>query len=159
MIKNIINNKYLNNKYLQLICRLLLGAMFVTVAMTKIPNPEKFANEIGNYNLLPDITLNMMALFLPWLELVTGMLLIFGYKVKENSFLIFGMLVVFTLGVLSAMVRGLDINCGCYSEIAVKKVGWGKVFENTGLILVAIFLFLTNNESNFSKNEVAIENT
>lgn len=155
MIKNIINNKYIS-----LIFRMVLGAMFVTVAMTKIPNPEKFANEIGNYNLLPNISLNMMALFLPWLELITGMLLIFGYKVKENSFLILGMLVVFTLGVLSAMARGLDINCGCYSEIAVKKVGWEKVLENTGLIIMALYLFLTSNsESNFADKEVAIENS
>ena len=157
MINNIIN-KYLSNKYLQLIFRLLLGAMFVTVAMTKIPNPEKFANEIGNYNLLPEISLNLMALFLPWLELITGMLLIFGYKVKENSFLILGMLVVFTLGVLSAMARGLDINCGCYSEIAVKKVGWEKVLENTGLIIIAFFLFITNKVEPNPKNEIVIEN-
>lgn len=136
-------NNIFSNKYLQLIFRLFIGGMFVTVAISKILTPEKFANEIGNYNLLPDFSINLIALFLPWLELTTGIMLIFGLKIRENSTLIFSMLLVFTLGVLSAMARGLDINCGCYSEIAQKKVGWGKILENTGLIILTIYIFIS----------------
>lgn len=136
-------NKILTNNYLQILFRLFLGGMFVTVAISKIITPEKFANEIGNYNLLPDFSINLVALFLPWLELTTGIMLIFGLKLRENSVLIFSMMLVFTLGILSAMARGLDINCGCYSEIAQKKVGWGKILENTGLIILTIYIFIS----------------
>lgn len=140
---NTILHKLLINKYLNCAVRLFLGGMFVIVAISKISNPEKFANEIGNYNLAPDIILNISALILPWVELVTGVLLITGNKVKESSTLILLMLITFTLAVLSAMMRGLDINCGCYSDIAQVKVGWGKIFENMGLIILSIYTLVS----------------
>lgn len=145
-------NKLINNKILNLVVRLFLGGMFITVAVTKIPNPEKFANEIGNYNILPDLFLNLSALILPWVELSTGFLLIFGHKIKESSAIITVLLFTFTIAILSAMFRGLDINCGCYSEISQKKVGWEKIFENIGLIILSIYVYLSKANMNKLNN-------
>lgn len=152
VINKLISNKIFNNQIFNLVVRLFLGGMFITVAITKIPNPEKFANEIGNYNILPEILINLSALILPWVELSTGFLLIFGHKIKESSIIISLLLFTFTAAILSAMFRGLDINCGCYSEIAQKKVGWEKIFENIGLIILSIYVYLSNANINKSNN-------
>jgi uncharacterized membrane protein YphA (DoxX/SURF4 family) len=94
---------------------------------------------------------------LPWLELISGMMLIFGIKLKANSIITGGLLIIFIIAVFSAMMRGLNINCGCFSN-KITIVGWNKILENTGLLLLAIalyftqsrkFSFLENNEANY----------
>jgi putative oxidoreductase len=40
---------------------------------------------INNYKLLPFPLVNIAAIILPWIEVVAGILLIFGIVVKENA--------------------------------------------------------------------------
>jgi uncharacterized membrane protein YphA (DoxX/SURF4 family) len=149
--------KLLNNDYLILASRLFLGFFFVLAAIGKIADPTTFAKEMGNYQIFPFFSLNIFALILPWLELISGMMLIFGIKLKANSIITGGLLIIFIIAVFSAMMRGLNINCGCFSN-KITIVGWNKILENTGLLLLAIalyftqsrkFSFLENNEANY----------
>jgi putative oxidoreductase len=117
----------LHNDYVILISRVIVGIMFLIVGVSKLTDPvEAFANEIGNYQLLPEFLINFMALTIPWIETVTGLLIMLGIRIKANSFIIAALLFVFTLGVASAMARGLNIDCGCYSNIKAQPVGWKK---------------------------------
>ena len=129
------------NPYLGLLARLIIGIFFIVVATGKIADPLHFSGEINNYDLLPDKIINIMAIALPWLELVSGLLLIFGVRIKANSALLIAMLFVFTLAVSIAIMQGLDINCGCYSAVEERKVGWSKVAENIGLIILGVIAF------------------
>jgi len=140
----------LSNKYFLVLSQLVLGAVFIVAAIGKIAEPAKFATEISKYNLLPEVMLNVMALSLPWIELICGILLIFGNKIKANSAILGIMLVVFTIGVISAFARGLDINCGCFGGAVQQKVGWEKILENTGLILLSVNLFIFGDKKTLS---------
>lgn len=131
-----------NNPYLSLIARIIVGSVFIVVGVTKILDPKGFANEIGNYDLLPNILLNIPAIILPWVEFLVGFMLIIGIKVRTNSFIAGVLLLIFTLGVISAWARGLDINCGCFSAIKEEKVGLSKVLQNTGLILLTLISYI-----------------
>ena len=131
-----------NNPYLSLIARIIVGTMFIVVGVTKILDPKGFANEIGNYDLLPNILLNIPAIILPWVEFVVGFMLIIGIKVRTNSLIAGALLIIFTLGVITAWARGLDINCGCFSAIKEEKVGLSKVLQNTGLIILTFISFI-----------------
>jgi len=133
-----------NNPYIALIARVLVGSVFVVVAVTKIMDPKLFANEIGNYDLLPNYLLNIPAIILPWIELVVGFMLLMGIKLKTNSFIAGSLLVVFTIGVITAWSRGLDINCGCFSAIKEEKVGLSKVLQNSGLIILTVITYISN---------------
>jgi putative oxidoreductase len=137
--------KIINNDYLILILRFVLGFFFIFAALGKIVDPLTFSKEIGNYQILPFFSLNILALFLPWIELISGFMLIFGINLKSNSIIIGGLLFVFIVAVLSAMMRGLNINCGCISNKIVI-VGWGKILENTGLLIVSLILFFTESK-------------
>ncbi|MBI5471036.1 MAG: DoxX family membrane protein [Ignavibacteriae bacterium] len=134
----------LENEYIALALRLLLGFVFVVASIEKIADPNAFAVSIGNYKLVGSGVAVSVATVLPWIELLAGLFLIFGVMMRGSSLLIFLMLIVFTAGVFSAMLRGLDISCGCFSrDPAVGRVGWLKVVENTGLILSSIALFFS----------------
>lgn len=112
--------------------------------MEKIFEPAKFANEIGNYKLLPEVILNFVALILPWIEVISGLLLIAGVRIKANSTIIASMLIIFIFGVASAMARGLSIKCGCSSSNA-QVVGFPKILENLGLLILCVNLFFFPN--------------
>ena len=145
----------LNNKYLLLLVRVVLGFVFIYAAVTKISDPEGFSQAIYNYKLLPLFLVNIFAIILPWIELSAGVLLVFGISVKENSAIISGLLIVFILAVLISLFRGLDINCGCFGTVDGSKVGLQKILENIGLLVLGFILikFDSNFFSLLNKNK------
>jgi uncharacterized membrane protein YphA (DoxX/SURF4 family) len=130
-----------SNKYLLYATRIVLGLIFVFAGAEKIADPKSFAISISNYRLLPILTINFFAITLPWIELVAGILLILGISVKENSSILFSMLLVFTIAITISLLRGLSIDCGCYGKGS--QIGLFKIGENTlmliGFILLMIF--------------------
>ena len=130
----------LNNKYLLLLIRVVLGFVFIYAAVTKISDLNGFSQAIYNYKLLPLFLVNILAIILPWVELSAGLLLVFGVSVKENSAIISGLLVIFIIAVLISLFRGLDIECGCFGTIDGAKVGFQKILENIGLLILGFIL-------------------
>lgn len=150
--------KIVNNTFLVLFARTVVALMFIIVGVGKIAHPEEFAREINNYQILPLIFVNPLAIFLPWLELITGMLILFGIQIRANALIVLGMLIVFTTGVAIAVAKGLSINCGCYSQIAAQKVGIPKILENIGLMILTLILIFTENNKLQIKNNYEFNN-
>ncbi|HAW07859.1 MAG TPA: hypothetical protein DCW42_01620 [Bacteroidetes bacterium] len=138
--------KLLNNEYVLLICRIIVGLMFIVVGVGKIANPEEFAQEIANYQILPYLFVNITAIIVPWIELFAGILLLLGVQTKSSSIVIAVMTVVFTIAVIIAIAKGLNIECGCYSNIASQQVGLLKVLENIGLLILTFIIILSDNK-------------
>ena len=133
-------NKIFKNEYLLLVARLFLGFIFIFAAISKISDPEGFSQAIYNYKLLPILLINTMAIVLPWIELCAGILMIFGISVKENSAIIFGLLIIFIIAVTISLFRGLDISCGCFGTVGGQRVGLLKISENIGLLILSVVL-------------------
>jgi uncharacterized membrane protein YphA (DoxX/SURF4 family) len=132
---------FLKNRIVLLVFRIILGLIFIAAGIEKIANAENFALSIENYKLLPIQIINLFAITLPWLELITGLLLLFGVAVKENSLIINTLLAIFILLILSAVLRGLDIDCGCFGTSDGQKVGVVKITENFLLLVIGIIVF------------------
>lgn len=131
--------------YVVLAARLILGFVFVVASIDKASDPNAFAVSIGNYKLVGPTVSMAIATILPWIELLCGLFLIFGMMIRGSSLLILLMLVVFTASILSGIFRGLDISCGCFSrDPSVGKIGWMKVFENAGLVLLSLLVFFSH---------------
>lgn len=153
-MKNIIFNKYF-----LFTARIFLGTIFIFSGIEKISDPHLFAESISNYRIFTDILANLSAVILPWLELASGLLLFFGLRTKENSSLILFLLIIFNVLILSAMARGLDIDCGCFGTARAQKAGLQKIIENLILIILGIpllfresnFLSLNNNDTKTNK--------
>jgi len=126
------------NKYFLLILRVAISFIFIYAGAEKISDPDRFALSISNYHLIPFELINFLAITLPWIELISGVLLLFGFAVKENSFLIFSMLSVFTYAIVISLFRGLNIDCGCFGKGT--QIGLFKIAENTLMIISTIIL-------------------
>ena len=132
--------KFFNNKYFLFAIRILLGIVFIYAAISKTSEPEAFARSIENYKLIPMFLINILAITLPWIELCAGLLLIFGISVKENSFILSGLLAIFIIAITISLARGLNIDCGCFGTVGGAKVGIQKLLENFGLLFSGILL-------------------
>jgi uncharacterized membrane protein YphA (DoxX/SURF4 family) len=136
--------KLLSSPQLVLVVRVFIGILFVISSLEKIVDPGGFARSVTNYGLLPEWMPMIAATILPWLELLCGFAMLFGVFLRGGSLLLLGMLAVFTLAVLSALLRGLDISCGCFTQDpATGRIGWMKLAENSSLILLALFVYFS----------------
>jgi uncharacterized membrane protein YphA (DoxX/SURF4 family) len=133
-------NKILNNSILLLAIRIFFGFIFIFAAVTKIADPAGFSQSIYNYKLMPDFIINFLAIAFPWIELVAGILLVFGISVKENSAILSGLLVIFIFAIAISLFRGLNIDCGCFGTAGGTKVGIQKILENIGLLILGLIL-------------------
>jgi len=133
--------KLLNNSYINLIFRIILGAIFLIAATSKIADPSGFAGEIANYKITPQFLNNILAVALPWIELVCAIFIITGVRLKASSAILGILLIIFNVAILIALAKGLNINCGCHTKIMAEQVGWQKLLENTGMYLFAFYIF------------------
>jgi putative oxidoreductase len=124
--------------YIIAIARIYLALVFILSGLDKINNLAGFAESIENYRILPEQIINIVAIIIPWLELIAGALLLMGYYIKENSLISLALLVVFTFAVFSAVLRNLNIDCGCFGTFNGQKVGMLKISENIILIIIAL---------------------
>jgi putative oxidoreductase len=129
----------LSNRYLLFASRFLLGLVFLVAAVPKIAQPGTFAASVEAYEILPVAAVNLVAILVPWMELLCAIFLIGDARVRPSAALLGMMLLVFIVAISTAVVRGLNINCGCYGGTGTP-VGWGKVLEDVALLIPAWLL-------------------
>lgn len=100
--------------------RLYLGAVFILAALHKIADPGVFALDIATYQFLPLSLVNLMALILPWVEVMAGAMLIVGFRTRAAALLVVGMMAMFMIALGWALHRGLDMSCGCFASAAAE---------------------------------------
>jgi uncharacterized membrane protein YphA (DoxX/SURF4 family) len=150
---------FLSNKIFLFVIRLIIGGVFIYAAYDKIIHPDEFAKAINNYKILPLFLVNIMAIVLPVLELVTGLLLILGIFTKANTAIIATLLIVFIIALTSAWIRGLDINCGCFSlETTSTKSDIGLRIVEDLLMLAGCLLIYKFTNGKINNNPEGIKN-
>ncbi len=126
-------------KFLFEIIRIFLAFLFILSSLEKFRSLENFALSVDAYQIFPSILVNLITLIIPWLELFVAFGLLFKYKLKANLILYLTLMISFTILVFIAMIKGLDIECGCFGESSTK-VGTIKVVENFIIILLNLIL-------------------
>ena len=101
--------------------QIALGVIFVVAALPKIVDPPSFAHMIYNYRIVPGALVNIMALTMPWLELLCGLALILGIWRDAARTLIALMLAGFIVAISINLARGNAIDCGCFDVSAAGK--------------------------------------
>jgi putative oxidoreductase len=124
------------------VLRLLLGGLFIYAGIGKIWNPAEFAGDIDNYRMLPYVLVTLMAAVLPWIEVICGLLIIFGRWLPGASLILIMLNVVFIIAIASAIVRGLDIDCGCFSAAGkASQVGFPRLLEDVLFLAASVIIF------------------
>ncbi len=96
--------------------RWLVGGIFLYAGAVKAADVVSFAGEVANYQILPYALNYLVAATLPYIEIVAGTLLVLNRRVRASALVIGGLNLVFIVVLVSALARGLDIDCGCFGS-------------------------------------------
>jgi uncharacterized membrane protein YphA (DoxX/SURF4 family) len=121
--------------------QIVAGLIFLAAALPKIADLTAFAGSIHNFHLEPVVPMaltNLLAMTIPWIELIAGLALVSGVRPRAGAFVYVALMTVFTIGVVSALARGLSFDCGCFGKAGSAPIGIKKLAENLGMIAVGI---------------------
>jgi uncharacterized membrane protein YphA (DoxX/SURF4 family) len=96
----------------------VLAGIFVYAGALKAIDPVQFASDIDNYKILPWPASVALAFYLPWLEILCALALVFRVLYRGAVSILMMLIVTFTLATIAAKVRGLDITCGCFGHVS-----------------------------------------
>src|SRR5262249_24330786 len=125
----------LTSPWLTVRVRIALGLIFIVAALPKIVDPPAFAHAVYNYRILPGSLVNLVALTLPWLELLSGLALVLGLFRRAATLVVGGLLLVFLAGISLNLARKNPIDCGCFDPKAAGKSREERLADMRGVLV------------------------
>lgn len=95
--------------------RIILGLIFIYASWDKVLEPAAFAKAVANYQILPQVLVAPLAIFLPWLELTCGICLAANRWTGGSAIIVTVLIVIFSSAIGFNIYRGMDIACGCFT--------------------------------------------
>jgi putative oxidoreductase len=131
----------IRNRWVLLFFRLVVGGVFIGAGALKAADPLGFAQTIKNYQTFPHDFVFVIAIVLPWVEVLSGAGLIAGVLKKSSAFIAAVLLAGFIALVGSALLRGIDTACGCFGSLS-RRADLGLMLMDAVLLSMALNLFL-----------------
>jgi putative oxidoreductase len=135
--------------FVRRVLAVLAGAVFVYAGILKARDPLQFANDLSNYHILPWSLGVRLAFYLPWLEILAGLALIF-HRIFTGALVITGALILAFIGALIwTKMLGINVACGCFGAASSNLTFTWHLALNSSILAVLIFLWLTRERVNF----------
>ena len=116
----------------------LLGFVFIYSANVHLSNPYSFLSHVYSYDVVSESLGIVVAAFLPSLQLVVGIALLFFPRLRPFCFLAAtALLFGFTAFQLQAHLRGLNIASGCFSNNSEDPITWVTIGRTATLFVIA----------------------
>ncbi|MDM7914273.1 MAG: MauE/DoxX family redox-associated membrane protein [Candidatus Eisenbacteria bacterium] len=122
------------------ILRLGLAGVYLFAAIPKIADPWSFSRAIFNFRILPQSLVPAVALWLPPLELLAALAILIGIFRRGGLAWLTALSAAFAIAIVSAMARGLDIDCGCFGAAASSRASWSHLALNVSTLGAGAFL-------------------
>lgn len=119
-----------------LVVRILVGGIFLWGSIHKLRFPYEFLDTVYAYETVGAKGTMILAMVLPWLELMVGLLLLAGAVLGGALLTSMLLLTTFVIAQCSVIYRGLEISCGCFSADGGATVTYMTVVR-TGALLAA----------------------
>jgi len=96
------------------LARLILGLTYLTAGVDKAQNLALTQQATRAFQILPYDLANTWGVFMPFLEIILGALLVVGLFTRWTAIAGGVLMAVFIAGIISVWVRGISIDCGCF---------------------------------------------
>jgi hypothetical protein len=126
---------------LALIIRVALGCLFVWSSLPKVFLPHHFLGDVYAYRLAGPVLGMIVAMVLPWCELLTGICLLGGLFLGGALVACMGMALTFLVAVSWALHQGLNISCGCFGASASVPIGFGTLVRIIAILVGSGFAY------------------
>lgn len=135
----------IGNKYLVFSFRLILGGVFIWAGLLKIFDPLGFAETIANFRVFPQWISFFLALILPWIEVISGIFLILGLFRHASTLILSLLLAAFLVLIVVSIMRGIDIDCGCFGSFS-QKVDYKLILTDCVLLFLSLNIFFSKSD-------------
>lgn len=134
---------FLTHRYLALAFRIYIGIIFIYASMYKIVYTAEFAETIAGYQIVPYWVVNIMAIVLPWIELISGIMLIAGIRTRSAALTIVVLIFLFSFAILINLIKGSAISCGCFHHSLNEVMSWWTFLRDLiwGGMTLQVFFF------------------
>lgn len=122
--------------------RYVLAFVLLTAAIPKLVSRSEFERAVDNYALLPYALVTPVATWLPRIELACALTLLLGIAVSPVAAVAGLLMLAFAVAVAANLLRGRRIDCGCYSSVAPRRIGWWLVVGDLALAGIAVTVAL-----------------
>jgi len=129
---------------------LRFASAFADLGNLSLADPAEFAHDINNYRILPWILSVALGFYLPWLEILCGLGLVFRVLYRGALSILTALIVVFTLATIAAKVRGLDITCGCFGHASQHWSLLAHLVTNLAIIAALVVLWFSSRSTKAS---------
>ena len=118
--------------------RIALGALFIWAALTKLPDMAGFAQDVANYRVVSAALVAFVASAVVGIELLAGIALVAGVMERAAAAVIAVLLIAFTVFLSQALLRGIDLRCGCFG--GDEPASWWTVARDLVMLAAAILV-------------------
>jgi uncharacterized membrane protein YphA (DoxX/SURF4 family) len=130
----------IRHRWLLLLFRVIVGGVFIWAGALKITDPLGFAQSIKNYQVVPHTLAFLIAVVLPWVEVLSGAFLIIGLYRRSSALIISLLLAGFIVLVALALARGIDTSCGCFGSLD-RRADFSLILIDAVLLVLAMNIF------------------
>ena len=122
-------------------CRFIAGGAFLFAAFNKLAGPKAFALSITTLDIVPRVLVPAAAFTVPWAEVIIGLCLLYGLWSRAAGWLAVIIYSGFTLVLLSAIMRGLSVDCGCFGDaFGSGEINAFSIIRNSVFIAVSLVI-------------------
>jgi len=129
---------------------LRFASAFADLGNLSLADPAEFAHDINNYRILPWILSVALGFYLPWLEILCGLGLVFRVLYRGALSILIALILVFTLATTAAKVRGLDITCGCFGHASQHWSLLAHLVTNLAIVAALVVLWFSSRSTKAS---------
>jgi uncharacterized membrane protein YphA (DoxX/SURF4 family) len=134
--------RFLTHRAVLRLIGICIGGIFVYASLDKIAHPDRFADVVNDYQMLPLICVNAFGLAMPWMEVTAGVALVLGFWRRAAGLVFTALTLAFIIAVAQAQIRGLDIVCGCFDVSGLSgKASWEHFALDIGLLLACVLVW------------------
>ena len=133
----------LRARWLHWLLGIVLGGVFLYASFSKLLDPRPLVTIIWGYRILPAGPINLMAIYMPWMELLIGLGLLTGLGRRSAALWAMLLLVMFELALGVNAIRGVNVACGCFSSSAEDvHNAWVLVLRDLPMLLAALVMLV-----------------
>ena len=137
----------MGNNWIELAARWILGLTFIYASYHKLLAPEQFAKIVYGYKLFPAALINLVAIILPFMELIAGLALILGVYPRSAALIVNFLLIAFIVILSINLIRNHEFDCGCFAfeEYGQSSNNQSLILRDIGYLILGVHILFYKN--------------
>ena len=134
--------KFMGNRYLVFVLRLILGGIFLVSSLGKMVDIERYSvDAVYTFGILPMALARPFGLVMPFIELAVALGLLFGVLTRLSALGCGLMSLAFFIAKAVVLAEGREIDCGCFGAV-VETLASVTIYMDIPMLIFSLVVML-----------------